>query len=339
MSPALPGMGGGRRPERLSTGAGRVLVVRLSALGDVIHTIPAVVALRGALGPNEIGWVVEAAYAELVSMVAGVDAVFPVRMKRWRRRLLRDRSEIAAGAGAIRRFGKGEVSIDFQGLMKSGLVARLSGARIRYCLDRAAIREKGALLFANRPVTVDRSRHVVEWNLQLARALAPSTGPVPHPDFEPFCAGSGEKLRKFAGSVVLLPGAGKPNKQWAPERFARLARHIGERALVVWGPGEEALAAEIARAGNSQLAPATNLRELAWLLRDAALVVGGDTGPLHLAAALGTKVVGLYGPTDPLRNGPYGQVGQCVDKFREGRSMSAIEVDEVIEMMEKAGSH
>ena len=124
-----------------------------------------------------------------------------------------------------------------------------------------------------------------------------------------FPQGSG--LESYAGAIVLLPGAGKPNKLWPVDRFRELAKRIGPKALVVWGPGEQ----ELAEAIGARVAPPTNLRQFAWILQKAELVVGADTGPLHLADALGTKVLGLYGPTDPRRNGPYRQLQHCIDRF------------------------
>jgi heptosyltransferase-1 len=115
------------------------------------------------------------------------------------------------------------------------------------------------------------------------------------------------------------------------ERYRELARRIGKEAMVVWGPGERSLAEAV----GAELAPPTSLRELARLLRDARLVIAGDTGPLHLAAALGTPVLGLYGPTNPKRNGPYGQIENCVETFSTSRSMTEIAVDRVVHKMEE----
>jgi ADP-heptose:LPS heptosyltransferase len=171
-------------------------------------------------------------------------------------------------------------------------------------------------------VKIDPSTHVVEWNLQLARALAPDVT-MPRVDFSPFAA---DAPRGFEGRIVLIPSAGRPEKEWPIDRFRELARQIGSKALVIWGPGERERAAQI----GAELAPPTHLRELARVLRDAALVIGGDTGPLHLAAALGTRVVGLYGPTNPARNGPYGQIENCVETFTSTRSMRDITVDAVL---------
>jgi lipopolysaccharide heptosyltransferase I len=299
----------------------RLLVIRLSAFGDVVHTIPAVVALRDALPETEIAWAVEPSYAELVETVALVKAI-RVSLKHW------SLARIAAARRDVRGFGS---AIDFQGLIKSSLMARASGARDRYGFARDVIREKPAAWFVNRPVAIDRSSHVVEWNVDLARAFAPAIAGVPDVDFAPFAADPSGKLAGFENRVVLLPGAGRLEKQWPAERFGELARRIGGDAVVAWGPREEPLA----RAIGAEVAPATNFRELAMLFRRARLVIGGDTGPLHLAAALGTPVLGLYGPTNPARNGPYGQLGNIVESFTTTKSMRTIAIDEVMRMVLK----
>jgi lipopolysaccharide heptosyltransferase I len=292
----------------------RILIVRLSALGDVIHTIPAVVALREALRDADIEWAVERPYAELVESVAGVRAV-RASIRKWGHAPLSLRNDIRIFVSRIR---GNEVAVDFQGLIKSALVARFSGARERYGFDRDAIRETLAARFINKHVPVDQSRHVVEWNLQLASAVAHRELAMPHLDFSKFA----DPMR-FAKQIVVLPGAGKPNKIWPPERYGEVIRRLGVPAMTVWGPNER----ELAERTGLELAPPTNLRELAAVLRDAALVVGGDTGPLHLAAALGTRVVGLYGPTNVRRNGPFGQLENCVT----AGSMDAITVEAVAE--------
>lgn len=280
----------------------RLLVIRLSAFGDVIHTIPAVVALREFC---DIDWVVRDAYRELVEIVAGVRAIRPSLME-------------------IRRHH--DRVVDFQGLIKSAALARLSGARERYGYAREFIREKPAAWFINHPVRIDPAKHVVEWNLQLASAVEPGVR-MHQVDFTPFAAA---EPRGFAGRIVLIPGAGKPQKQWPVEHFRDLAKRIGSKAVTIWGPGERPLAEAI----GAEIAPPTNFRQMARVLRDASLVIGSDTGPLHLAAALGTRVVGLYGPTNPARNGPYGQLSNCVETFSTTRSMSDISVDSVMRKME-----
>ncbi|MBK5258320.1 MAG: lipopolysaccharide heptosyltransferase I [Thermoanaerobaculia bacterium] len=302
----------------------KALVFRLSALGDVIHTIPAVVALREIA---EVSWVVEAAYAELVEVVAGVSAI-PVRMKRWGRSPFALRGEMSAARRAMRGF---DVAIDFQGLMKSAALARLSGAPLRFGFDRDAVRERPALWFTNRHVPVDRSQHVIDWNRQMAAAVVGATGVIPsrardEANWDAFAGDREGKLAPLTQRIVLLPGAGKAEKRWPVSRFREIVARFPGRTLAVWGPGERELAGAI----GGEVAPPTSLRELAFLLKHAKVVVGGDTGPLHLAAAVGPRVVGIYGPTDPVRNGPYGQIASSVSHYHSTGSVESVTADEVI---------
>jgi heptosyltransferase I len=294
----------------------RLLVVRLSALGDVIHTIPAVAALRET---HDVSWVVEAPYRELVELVAGVE-VIPARMKKWGKSPIASRPEMASTLRAMRR---ADIAIDFQGLVKSAMLPWLARVKTRRGFDRHAIREKPALLFTNQKVHVDVTRHIIEQNLQLAGVAAGTA------NWDAYPLNNG--LDAFTDKIVLLPGAGKANKLWPAERFRDLARRLGGDALAVWGPGER----ELAAGTGARVAPATTLRELAFILQTARVVIGGDTGPLHLAAALGTKVIGLYGPTDPRRNGPYGQLDHCVDHFRTTKWMDSISVEEVMTILHR----
>ena len=294
----------------------RLLTVRLSALGDVIHAIPAVMDLQTTA---DVSWIVEAPYAEMVRMVTGA-ATIPVRLKRWSRR------EIAAAWRGVRGF---DGAVDFQGNVKSGVITRVSGAPLRYGFDRNAVRERPATWCYTDPVAIDPSRHVIDWNRALAAAV-PGTKTGAAPDWSAFPADPGGLLQTLAGRLVLLPAAGRPEKQWPVERFREVAGRYPD-AVVAWGPGERDRAAAI----GGTLAPPTDLRQLAFLLQHARLVVGGDTGPLHLAAALGTRVVGLFGPTDPRRNGPYGQIASTIDHYRSSRSVMTIESAEVLRKIEE----
>ena len=304
----------------------RLLVVRLSAFGDVIHTIPAVVALRRALPSTEIAWAVEPAYQELIELVAGVQ-VIPAPLKRWGKSAVSSGREIRGLARDLRTFTRGQTAIDFQGLAKSALVARVSGATERFGFHPESVRERVSSWLTNRHVRIDPLEHVIDWNLRLAREVAPDLDASLAVDFSPFASDPLGMLAPFKGRIVLLPAAGRPEKQWPAERFRDLAARLGDRALVVWGPGEQELAQQV----GAEMAPPTSFRELASLLRAASLVIGGDTGPLHLAAALGTPVIGLYGPTDPRRNGPYGQLDRVVESFASTRSMASITVAEVLQ--------
>jgi heptosyltransferase-1 len=293
----------------------RLLSIRLSALGDIIHTVPAVMSLRDAF---DVSWVVEAAYAELVQIVTGVN-VIPVRLKRGS---LRD---IDAARRSVRGF---DVAVDFQGLIKSALLTRVAAPQ-RYGFAREAVREKPASFFYNHKIGIDRARHVVDWNMQLAQALPrrnPAANP-PQPNWSAYPGDPQNRLSAFKDKIVLLPGAGRAEKQWPVERFSEVVRRYGNDALVVWGPSER----DLAEKTGGLIAPETNLRELAFILQNARVVAGGDTGPLHLADALGTKVVGLYGPTNPSRNGPYGQLQRTI----RGAAMDAISGEEVMRKIDE----
>ena len=218
------------------------------------------------------------------------------------------------------------MAVDFQGLIKSALLARVSGARERYGFAKEAVREKPAAMFYNHQVNVDQTQHVVDWNRQLAAAL-PGNPATRQPDWSSFPRDPQQRLAKFTEKIVLLPGAGRPEKQWPVPCFRELVARYGGETVVVAGPGERTLAEGI----GGLIAPETNLRELSYLLRYARLVVGGDTGPLHLADALGTKVVGLYGPTGSRRNGPYGQRAATID----GQSMESISAVEVMRKIDE----
>jgi heptosyltransferase I len=322
----------------------RILVIRLSALGDVVHTLPAVDALRRAFPQATIGWLVEAPNADLVRLASSADEIFVVATRRWRRRKLAasTRQELVASLRSLRQFAAGEWLVDFQGLLKSALLGRASGASVRFGFEKRSLREPLASLFINRPVAIDQSRHVVDWNMQLASgAGATADGVQWHLDrFAADPTGRFEPLARER-PIVLNPGAGKAGKLWPLERFVELAGELIRRqyrVVVSWGPGELEMARSIASGSGAELLAETNLRELTFVLRSARLLVAGDTGPLHIAAALGTPVVGLFGPTDPRRNGPYGQIERCVESWTSDRRMSSIPMRPVLDRaLEAAG--
>lgn len=315
-----------------------LLILRLSALGDVIHTIPAVAAIRRSQPGFALGWAVEGVYADLVESVAPVDQVFRVGLRGWRRRPLAS-SAVRGIAGSIREmraFARGGTSIDFQGLFKSAILGRLSGARRRVGFEARSAREPHSAWFTNHQVRAE-GEHVIEWNFALARSVGASPIDPLSVDYSRFPRDSTGRLALLVHErpVVLLPGAGQARKRWPVERFAELAERIasetGRGVVAVWGPGEESVARELsARTPVVRVAPPTDLRELAFLLRGAACVVGGDTGPLHLAAAMRVRVVGLYGPTNPARNGPWRQEHRCVESWSRGRRMDEIGVSSVM---------
>jgi lipopolysaccharide heptosyltransferase I len=294
----------------------RLLVVRLGSLGDIVHALPAVSSLRAAWPQARLDWLVEARWQELIELNPDISNVIPVDTRGWRRALLRPSTwRSLTGLQETLRRANYEAAIDFQGLYKSALLARLSRAPRRLGFAKGFLKEAGAARFYTEPVRPPENTHVIEMNLAVARAAgareSPAQFPLPTTGEDEAAVEQMLATHRLRDFVILSPGGGWGSKCWPVERYAlvhnSLARERGWRTVVNAGPGEESLASEfMVRARVTRPVHLTlSLRQLVALTRRARLLISGDTGPLHLAAALGTPVVGLYGPTDPVRNGPY----------------------------------
>ena len=300
------------------TAPGSLLVVRLGAMGDVIHTIPAVTALRSSFPEMRIGWVIEQRWADLLCSPASspsgprsgsrplVDFVHVVDTKRWRISLLsrETRRQITDALAEVRE-QRYEVAADFQGALKSALIAKFAGAKTVIGMEHP--RESPARMFYQQRVEV-QGTHVIEQYHSLAEAIAGKQLEIADALFP--CNSTKEGSLPAGNLVVLNPGAGWATKQWPAEAYGAVARalaHQGLIPLVNYGPGEEALAKVVEeQSGDAARRISCSIPELIALMRHARLFIGGDTGPLHLAAALHVPVVAIFGPTDPARNGPYG---------------------------------
>lgn len=306
----------------------RIAILKLSSLGDVIHALPVARALRRHLPGCHLTWVAEAGEAELLADHPDLDAVISVDTRRWRRCFFAPATAREIGETFRRlRAGRFDVALDLQGLVKSGVLTACTRAPVRIGFARSHLREPMSALFTNRRVVPPPGAvHVVEQYLALLDPLGVAerrpvfTLPV-NPDAErradAFLTERGVKASDRL--VALNVGARRPEKRWPIGHWRRLAEGLaaaaGVKGLVLWGPGEENLAMAVAGTlpTGQLLGPATTLRDLAAFLRRALLVVAPDTGPLHLAAALGTPCVGLYGPTSGARNGPYGAHCRAVE--------------------------
>jgi len=290
------------------------LLVRLSSIGDVIHTLPAAAALSRA--GWETAWAVEPLSAVLLETNPAVSRVFHLpaaKRFRWR--------DARTALGALRAI-RHDAALDFQGLWKSAAWARLSGARRVVGYARPWRREGAStVLIGERVALPEAAVHVIDKNLALLRALGIDA--VGQREFPlPIVPGAGEGVARQLGTadgplVVLNPAGGWASKLWPAEAFGALARALtrdGARVVVTWGPGEETLADQVVAASEKAAVKCfpTTLIELIEVFRRSALVVAADTGPLHLACAVGTPVVGLFGPTDPARNGPFSLADEVV---------------------------
>jgi len=284
-----------------------ILIVRLGALGDIIHAVPAAAALRSAFPDARIDWLVEARHRPMVDLVSVID-----------RSVVLERASIPGWIDVVRRLREGhyDIAIDFQGLMKSAVLARASGASRVVGFSIWHLREKGARPFyseIHRDTPAERADHIVRQNLALLRSLGVNVTTIRFPLADVHSRALEEIHRALGGQPFALinPGAAWPNKRWPPDRFGETAAFLREvrglPSFVLWGPGEEGLAGAVVEtsSGAARVAPPTRLADLLALCRAAALMVSGDTGPLHIAAAIGTPTVSLFGPTDPQRNGPW----------------------------------
>ncbi len=283
----------------------RFLLVRLGSLGDVIHAIPAAAALRTRYPHAQIDWLVDPRYASVVKLVDAVNEAIPVN----------PRGGIGALLRTIRQLRRTryEAAVDLQGLLKSAVLARMAGAQRVVGFGREHLREPLARVFYTETPDPGRDPHVIHKNLAVMRVIGVEDLRVTFPLKVPQTAASDAATASFGpeGFTAINPGAAWPNKRWPPEKFgalaAQLQERIGVRSLVLWGPGEEDAAARVVSAsrGAADLSPRTGIIDLFAIARRAKLMVSGDTGPLHIAAAVGTPIVALFGPTFAERNGPW----------------------------------
>jgi heptosyltransferase-1 len=309
----------------------KILIVRLGAMGDILHALPVVTGIRAALPDATIGWLVEERWSELLTATgrkASPNSVSPqkpvvnnihtVDTRRWRKQYFRP-SATTEILGALKRVRKidYDIALDFQGAIKSGLFARIGGAEIIAGFEDP--RESGARIFYRRKF-LRRGEHVIEQNHGLAvQALQPVLGGqelklcAPQLPVDPVAEAWAEaEIARLgiASFAIVNPGAGWGAKQWPPQRFGEVAKALAAHNIktLVNASAEEA---ELARAvidasGGNAFVLRCSIGQLIAITRRARLFIGGDTGPLHVAVALQIPVVALYGPTDPARTGPYG---------------------------------
>lgn len=293
----------------------RVLLVRTSALGDIVQNLPVLRALVRARPAITVGWAVDAVFAPLLEGHPDLATVIPVPARALAREGVSPASlrRLRTLRRQLRAF-RPDVAIDLMGNHKGAFLARLSGARRTIGARRADRREPSSALWLGETVAVG-AEHAVDRGLELLAALGVDPEPVDfggeHLLAAPPAAAADFLAARRRPFVVLQAGAGWGNKTYPPERWGEVARRLrdaaGVESWVPIAPGEEALAARVAAASDGAAATvdARDFAFLAALLRRAALVLGGDTGPVHLAAALGAPVLCVMGPTDPRRHGPY----------------------------------
>jgi lipopolysaccharide heptosyltransferase I len=302
----------------------KILIIKLSSLGDIIHTLPAFQSLRASFPEGRIDWLVECRLAFLLSAVPGIDHVIPIDTRALRHTLV-SRQSWHRLLEPIRRLRsvRYDAAIDFQGLIKTAVIGFGSRARMRIGFAKTLVRERPAQWFYQRKVEKPVVPiHVARLNLLLAMAAGARQSELTA------CLRAGdadtrtmegrllqEQLSDFA---IINPGGGWPTKKWQPARYGQLAVRIQNelqmKVVVVTGPGEESLYREIAAECGGRLPVHLDVPflQLIPLLQRARVVISGDTGPLHLACALRIPVVAIMGPTAPTRNGPWTETDEVV---------------------------
>jgi lipopolysaccharide heptosyltransferase I len=338
----------------------RVLIIKLGSIGDVVHTLPAVSALKQAWPETRVDWVVERKAGVVLAGNPHLAEIVKVDTRRWRAFPPRGESwrEIRTTLQQLRG-NKYDLALDFQGLWKSAVIGWLSGARQVAGLEVPALKEPGCRWFYDRKVPpASGSRHVIEIYNDLVRAYGIPVSGYSFPlavsrEDDRYVEAQVESLAA-RGFVVMNPGGGWPTKNWDAALYGRLCHRIQQEldlpCVVTWGPGEEGLRETLLEncPASAPLAIPTTIPQLVALVRRARLFIGGDTGPMHLAAAAGTPIVALFGPTDPLRNGPFNPAdeivyhpltcGPCYKRSCEkyqARCMGEITLEEVFEAVVK----
>jgi heptosyltransferase-1 len=294
----------------------RLLVVRLGAMGDILHSMPAVTALRQAHPEWTIGWAIESQWRGLfcangceprTPAMPLVDQLHMVPAKKWAKSpltsaTLRDIRRVRSELRAMRY----DIVVEMQGAVRAAMVARW--ARTRRVIGEAQPRESVAKWFFDEKVAT-HGVHVIEQSLEVANAIFGENLPMTLPLLPRDPAADAKAAELQQPFVLLSPGAGWGAKRWPADRYGAVARRLaqaGYGVVINSGPAEEYLAREIVDSSDGAARVLTlGMAELIAVTRLASLAIAGDTGPLHLACALGRPVVGIFGPTDPARNGPF----------------------------------
>lgn len=333
----------GKSTEKLSPK--RILIVKLSSLGDIVQSLPVATALHGQFPSAEVTWIVNSQYIELLELVPDIDKIVPFERNRWGNprnfgRALKEFRDIIKYLQA-QRF---DLVLDLQGLFRSGLISFLSRIPKRVGFRDA---REGAFLFYNHRVRVPKQRrHAVERYLTLAEYIGCGyKDPVFNIEIQ-------EPSRRRKEYIAINPGGRWITKRWPAERFAQLIDRLNEHyevdIVLIGDENDKATARDIVECLNfpvTDLTGKTSLLQLADVLKGSKLFITNDSGPMHMASALGKPVVALFGPTDPGLTGPWGSQNRIIKskvscspcfkkKCRDIRCMEAITIEQLLKAVE-----
>lgn len=305
----------------------RILIVKLSSIGDIVHALPAAAVIKKHLPEATLGWAVEERFAEIIEGNPHVDMLIRLDTRSLRGGKVIDEIflDIARQSKVLRR-GEWEIAIDLQGLLKSAAIARISGAKKRWGFSKSGLREPAARVLYTDTAKLPERQNIIEKNLGLVRAalgfdaaevpldhgITPSEGDIRE---------AKAAVESFGGPFVLLnPAGGWVTKLWHAEKYGQLADRIAEELglvpVISAGPGDAELVERAVAASASGKLKTIELPLKAFYetARYAEAYIGGDTGPTHIVAAAGTPIVGIFGPTEWWRNGTLNPDDICVER-------------------------
>jgi lipopolysaccharide heptosyltransferase I len=322
----------------------KILIIKPSSLGDIVHSLPVLDTLCRCFPGAALHWLVAKGFEALLEDHPMLSKVWIIHKDEWKRisRLQTTVAELRALFRDLRK-ERFDLVIDLQGLFRSGLIAKATGAPMRIGFKEA---REGSTTFYTHAVEGGKDIHAVDRYLKIPAFLGCKVAPVRFP-FPPPLQSPSPGLPVPGEYAVMVPGARKPVNRWPAQRFGELAARLPVRTLVLGSRGDRMLAEEVVRAsrGNAEsLAGKTDIRGLVQVIRGARFMVSNDTGPMHIAAAIGIPVFALFGPANPVRTGPYGKGHRvirreisCAPCYRRSckdpRCLDMITVEEVAEII------
>lgn len=326
----------------------KILIIKPSSLGDIIHSLPLLNILRKSFDDSSIHWVIDRSFGEILEGHPMIDRLWIINKDEWKninkfRVTLKNLKKLFKDLRAERY----DLVIDLQGLLRSGVITRATGSRCRIGFSEA---REGASVFYTHTVKGGSNIHAVDRYLKVADFLGLKYDdiqfpfpPLPNPRID----GIPDLPKK--DYAVIAPGARWPTKMWPPERFGRVASMLPLITVVVGSPSERPLAEEVVRSSQGKavsLAGKTGLKELAAVIGGAKFMLCNDSGPMHIAAAMGVPVFAIFGPTDPLKTGPYGEGHTIIRnnvscspcrrrRCNDGRCMIDLKAETVYEIIKK----
>lgn len=322
----------------------KILIIKPSSLGDIIHSLPFLSAINETFQRAEVHWVISKGLEGLIEDHPMVRRLVVINKDQWKN--LRKVKETISEARALfteLRAESYDIVIDLQGLLRSGLIAKATRSPLRIGFKEA---REGGNLFYTHKIKGGRDIHAVDRYLKIASAMGCDMEEIRFP--MPLIKESDKvtRLKEKTGKyAVIVPGARWSTKRWLPERFGRTASMLDTKTIILGGPSDSEISAAIEKESGGKaisMAGKTDLKELISIIRNASYMISNDSGPMHIAAAFKIPVVAIFGPTNPIRTGPYGNGHKtiqsnihCVPCYKKNcknvRCMEDITVEKVLE--------